>query len=269
MGEHITTEQHAQLAGRARRARGAAPQGDRRGDRGRARARRPLRELRVPRSQERAGAARAQDHHPPRTARGRGDRRGRRPRRGRGRLAGGRRGRDGQPDRGRDLRPRRQRDDFPLLPARRRAAREARRRDRRRPGAQEHLAGDASRSPRPASGRRSGRCSPGRRGCSRPGRSRSPIGRRRSRSCTGTPCAGGNRRIVFAVPLRQRTRRTSAQPAHVPVVDGPVPCHRRPELRVRVAAEQRHRKTSSRADVVAIGATVVVAGSRSRRRSAR
>ena len=68
--------------GRARRARRPEAAGGGRGDRDRAGARRPLRELRVPRREERAGPARGADPGAPPPAPARDDRRrGRRPRR--------------------------------------------------------------------------------------------------------------------------------------------------------------------------------------------
>ena len=65
--ERLTAKQAEALARRARRARGPAPHRGRRRDQDGARVRRPVRELRVPRRQERAGPARGADPHAART----------------------------------------------------------------------------------------------------------------------------------------------------------------------------------------------------------
>ena len=78
-----------------------------------------------------------------------------------------------------------------------------------------------------------------------------------SRSCTGTPWRAGTGGSSWPSRFAADEADVGAG-QRVPVVDGPVPRHRRPELRVRVAAEQRHRDPVLRADVVAIGAAVVV-----------
>ncbi len=107
MSEQLTAAQRARARGRARRARGPAPQGRDGGDQDRARVRRPLGELRVPRREERAGPPRSADPSATRSPAARRHRRARdgRPRRSRvdGRDRGRRRGEDG----GRDLRGRR------------------------------------------------------------------------------------------------------------------------------------------------------------------
>ena len=95
--ETLTAEAGGSATRRARRAGRPAPRERRAGDQDGARVRRPLRELRVPRGEERAGLARGAHPHAALASRSRRDRAGRRLRRGRHRL--------GRRDRGR--RPRR------------------------------------------------------------------------------------------------------------------------------------------------------------------
>ena len=107
--ERLHGEAGGGAAARARGARGAAPHRGRRRDQEGARVRRPLRELRVPRREERAGPPRGEDPHAARAARPVGDRRGGDRRRGRHRLGRRGRGRRRRDDHGRDQRPRRHR----------------------------------------------------------------------------------------------------------------------------------------------------------------
>src|SRR4051794_5605604 len=127
-------------ARRAPGARGAAPHRDRRRDQEGARVRRSLRELRVPRREERARPARGAHPHVARAPRHGADRRrlGRRSRRRR--LGGRRRGRRRSEADGRDQRGRRRGDRVADVAARDGAARQEGRRLGRRAGAEGRLA---------------------------------------------------------------------------------------------------------------------------------